>query len=224
MPGALVKLPEHAPWAASGVSAGEAFASARCWCTPRPNSPPRMTIMALPTPRTRSPCRHGWSPRKRRGWSFRTSTLPPIRGSPRDSSSVRSAMTRTRRGTRTRTRARRGSLPGQHALVGGARSSPCPSSPTCSQATSTSRRSRGSGCWWRSASSTSAWKRFLDWRAEARLPADAQGVHLLVGKTTQSNTSMKHYYEEGNPLFLLKRTHEKDTITLKLREGALCSR
>lgn len=64
-------------------------------------------------------------------------------------------------------------------------------------------------------------ERFLDWRAEARLPADAQGVHLLVGKTPQSNTSMKHYYEEGNPLFLLKRTHEKDTITLKLREGGL---
>ena len=64
-------------------------------------------------------------------------------------------------------------------------------------------------------------ERFLDWRADARLPADAQGVHLLVGKTPESNTSMKHYYEEGNPLFLLKRTHEKDTITLKLREGGL---
>jgi hypothetical protein len=64
-------------------------------------------------------------------------------------------------------------------------------------------------------------KRFLDWRAGARLPADAQGVHLLVGKTGESNTSMKHYYEEGNPLFLLKRTHEQDTVTLKLREGGL---
>jgi hypothetical protein len=67
----------------------------------------------------------------------------------------------------------------------------------------------------------SSLKRFLDWRAGARLPADAQGVHLLVGKTTENNTSMQHYYEEGNPLFLLKRTHEQDTVTLKLREGGL---
>jgi hypothetical protein len=64
-------------------------------------------------------------------------------------------------------------------------------------------------------------KRFLDWRAGVRLPADAQGVQLLVGKTTQSNTAMQHYYEDGNPLFLLKRTNEADTVTLKLREGGL---
>ena len=64
-------------------------------------------------------------------------------------------------------------------------------------------------------------ERFLDWRAGARLPVDGQGVHLLVGKTGESNTSMQHYYEEGNPLFLLKRTHEQDTATLKLREGGL---
>ncbi len=67
----------------------------------------------------------------------------------------------------------------------------------------------------------SSLKRFLDWRAGARLPADAQGVQLLVGKTTENNTAMQHYYEEGNPLFLLKRTHEQDTVTLKLREGGL---
>jgi hypothetical protein len=64
-------------------------------------------------------------------------------------------------------------------------------------------------------------KRFLDWRAGVRLPADAQGVQLLVGKTTQSNTAMQHFYEDGNPLFLLKRTNETDTVTLKLREGGL---
>ncbi len=64
-------------------------------------------------------------------------------------------------------------------------------------------------------------ERFLDWRAGARLPADAQGVHLLMGKTTQNNTSLQHYYEDGNPLLLLKRTHDQDTVTLKLREGGL---
>ncbi len=64
-------------------------------------------------------------------------------------------------------------------------------------------------------------ERFLDWRAGARLPADAQGVHLLVGKTTKSNTSMKHYYEDGKPVFLLHRLNEKDTAKLHIREGGL---
>jgi hypothetical protein len=67
-----------------------------------------------------------------------------------------------------------------------------------------------------------AWiKRFLDWRTGARLPQDGQGVHLLMGKTTQSNTSMKHYYEDAKPVFLLKRTNDKDTGTLRIQEGNL---
>jgi hypothetical protein len=64
-------------------------------------------------------------------------------------------------------------------------------------------------------------ERFLDWRAGARLPADAQGVQLLMGKSTQSNTALRHFYEDGKPLFLLQRTHEKDTAKLQVREGGL---
>lgn len=67
-----------------------------------------------------------------------------------------------------------------------------------------------------------AWiKRFLDWRTGARMPQDGQGVHLLVGKTTTNGTSMKHYYDDAKPVFLLKRTNDKDTGTVRLQEGNL---
>lgn len=67
-----------------------------------------------------------------------------------------------------------------------------------------------------------AWlKRYLDWRAGARLPSDGQGVHLLVGKTTKSGTSMRHFYEENNPVLLLQRTHDQDTAKIEIKEGTL---
>lgn len=67
-----------------------------------------------------------------------------------------------------------------------------------------------------------AWiKRYLDWRTGARLPQDGQGAHLLMGKKTASSTSMKHYYEDAKPVFLLKRTNDKDTGTLRIQEGNL---
>ncbi|MBJ6765244.1 hypothetical protein JGU66_31150 [Myxococcaceae bacterium JPH2] len=67
-----------------------------------------------------------------------------------------------------------------------------------------------------------AWlKRFLDWRAGARLPSDGQGVHLLVGKTTKSGTSMRHFYDDNKPVLLLQRTHDQDTEKIEIKEGAL---
>ncbi|MCP3101822.1 hypothetical protein LZ198_23375 [Myxococcus sp. K15C18031901] len=67
-----------------------------------------------------------------------------------------------------------------------------------------------------------AWlKRFLDWRATGRMPADGQGTHLLVGKTPENGTSMKHSYAEGKPVFLLQRTNEKDTARIEIKEGTL---
>lgn len=67
-----------------------------------------------------------------------------------------------------------------------------------------------------------AWlKRHLDWRAGARLPSDGQGVHLLVGKTTTSGTSMRHFYEDNKPLWRLMRTNESDTEKIELKEGNL---
>jgi len=67
-----------------------------------------------------------------------------------------------------------------------------------------------------------AWlKRFLDWRATARMPADGQGTHLLVGKTPENGTSMQHSYAEGKPVFLLQRTNDKDTARIEIKEGTL---
>lgn len=67
-----------------------------------------------------------------------------------------------------------------------------------------------------------AWlKRFLDWRDGARMPADGQGVHLMVGKTATSGTSLKHSYTDGKPVFLLQRTNDKDTARIEIKEGTL---
>jgi hypothetical protein len=67
-----------------------------------------------------------------------------------------------------------------------------------------------------------AWiKRFLDWRTGARMPQDGQGVQLLVGKTTENGTAIKHYYTDDKPVFLMQRTHEKDTQKLQIGEGNL---
>lgn len=67
-----------------------------------------------------------------------------------------------------------------------------------------------------------AWlKRFLDWRPDARLPADTQGNHLLLGKKPTSSTSLRHVYEDSKPVFKIKRTNEKDTSVIEIKEGTL---
>ncbi|RKH56473.1 hypothetical protein [Corallococcus llansteffanensis] len=67
-----------------------------------------------------------------------------------------------------------------------------------------------------------AWlKRHLDWRAGARLPSDGQGVHLLVGKTTENGTSMRHFYDDNKPVLRLQRTNASDTEKIELKEGTL---
>jgi hypothetical protein len=68
-----------------------------------------------------------------------------------------------------------------------------------------------------------AWlKRFLDWRAGARMPADGQGVQLLMGKKTTSSTAMKHYYDgDAKPVFQLHRINDKDTAKIEIKEGSM---
>lgn len=67
-----------------------------------------------------------------------------------------------------------------------------------------------------------AWiKRFLDWRTGARMPQDGQGVALLVGKTPENGTALKHYYTDDKPVFLMQRTHDKDTQKIEIAEGTL---
>ena len=67
-----------------------------------------------------------------------------------------------------------------------------------------------------------AWvKRFLDWREGARMPQAGQGVQLLVGKTPDNGTALKHFYTDDKPVFLMQRTHDKDTQKIQLNEGTL---
>lgn len=63
--------------------------------------------------------------------------------------------------------------------------------------------------------------RYLDWRPEARLPKESQGNHLLVGKTAQNGTSLRHLYEEDKPVLRLTRTHALDTQMIEIAEGHL---
>lgn len=68
----------------------------------------------------------------------------------------------------------------------------------------------------------SAWiKRFLDWRPGARLPAEGQGNHLLMGLSETSQTSMSHIYQEQKPIFHIKRKMDKDTESIQLKEGCM---
>jgi hypothetical protein len=64
-------------------------------------------------------------------------------------------------------------------------------------------------------------KRFLDWRAGARLPQESQGVQLLMGKTPTNGATLQQSYEDDKPVLLLQRTNEKDTGVIRLREGSL---
>ncbi|MBL9045590.1 MAG: hypothetical protein JNM83_28535 [Myxococcales bacterium] len=63
--------------------------------------------------------------------------------------------------------------------------------------------------------------RYLDWRPEARLPKESQGNHLLVGKTPQNGTSLRHLYEEDKPVLRLTRTNAIDTQMIEIGEGHL---
>lgn len=63
--------------------------------------------------------------------------------------------------------------------------------------------------------------RLLDWREGARVPQDGQGQHLLLGKSTKSNTSMLHDYEDDKPVFQILRTNQTDTATVRIQEGRM---
>ena len=63
--------------------------------------------------------------------------------------------------------------------------------------------------------------RFLDWRANARVPMDSQGNRLLMGQTATSQTTMSHSYVDSKPVLSVQRTSDKDLQIIKLAEGSL---
>jgi hypothetical protein len=62
---------------------------------------------------------------------------------------------------------------------------------------------------------------YLDWRPGARLPLETQGNHILFGKKPESETSMRHVYEEAKPVLSIKRTNTKDEQTIRVYEGTI---
>lgn len=62
---------------------------------------------------------------------------------------------------------------------------------------------------------------FLDWRPGARMPTDAQGDHLLLGKKDTSQTSISHAYTDQKPVLTIKRTQDEDVQTLTVSEGMI---
>lgn len=61
----------------------------------------------------------------------------------------------------------------------------------------------------------------LDWRANARLPMDGQGNHVLFGWSDQSQTSLRHTYANQLPTFSVKRKQAKDTELVEMKEGSI---
>ena len=63
--------------------------------------------------------------------------------------------------------------------------------------------------------------RFLDWRADAKLPMDSQGDQILMGKGGDSKTSISHIYSDDKPQLTIFRTSKQDTEMIRLNEGTI---
>ncbi len=63
--------------------------------------------------------------------------------------------------------------------------------------------------------------RFLDWGQGSRLPMDTQGNHILFGKNADSQTSMRHVYDNGKPELTIERTSDKDTELIQIKEETI---
>lgn len=62
---------------------------------------------------------------------------------------------------------------------------------------------------------------WLDWRDEARLPADTQGNRILMGWTPSSRTAISHTYVNNLPVFALERRADNDSESITLSDGNL---
>lgn len=62
---------------------------------------------------------------------------------------------------------------------------------------------------------------FLEWRPGARLPLETQGNHILVGKGPESETSIRHVYEDGRPLLRIRRRSGEDVQVIEVEEGRI---
>lgn len=63
--------------------------------------------------------------------------------------------------------------------------------------------------------------RFLDWGPSVRLPLASQGNHILFGKNTTSETSLRHWYVDSLPELELRRAHSGNIGVVNVRQGAI---
>jgi hypothetical protein len=63
--------------------------------------------------------------------------------------------------------------------------------------------------------------RFLDWRDGARLPVEAQGSQLLMGKAMTNGTSVQHVYQNGTPALVITRSNGSDVQTIAAKQGTI---
>jgi len=67
-------------------------------------------------------------------------------------------------------------------------------------------------------------ERLLEWREGAALSMDVQGEQILFGKSSTSNTSVNHVYDDDQPVLNVLRTNADDSVLIKLSEGDLLLR
>jgi hypothetical protein len=63
--------------------------------------------------------------------------------------------------------------------------------------------------------------KFLDWGEGTRLPMDSQGNHILFGKSSASETSIKYMYQDNKPQFNIQRVLGTDTELIQMKEGTI---
>lgn len=62
---------------------------------------------------------------------------------------------------------------------------------------------------------------FLDWGEGTRLAMESQGNHILFGKSSASETSIKYVYRDNKPLFNIQRVLGTDTELIQMEEGKI---
>ena len=66
--------------------------------------------------------------------------------------------------------------------------------------------------------------RYVDWAKNAPLPQNTQGNQIVLGRSAQSGTIVKHAYEGKKPTLKVDRTFGKDFQSVEVHEGGIVLR
>lgn len=65
---------------------------------------------------------------------------------------------------------------------------------------------------------------FLNWEEGAALPQESLGNHLVMGKSTTNQNTIKHSYVDSKPDLQIQRTMDKDTELMQFSDGYIILR